>query len=1336
MKALHAGYISGALWHDIRQGNLPPTLDWMDVISSLSHFVIDTDVVNGDTLPPEWSVFENLLCRGLPTLPSYMLEKWLAEATGLIVVSEDGKQDYETLNVHFDAAVDQTMRVLMGRALCVCASNVDLQPSTGFAFPDFGSGDDNTKFDSDAERTFWNGPLTRLLGTGGMQLALRQRTLNSIVKHDFREQRVDIAIEIPGWCDGGALPRGLVLEVDGPQHKDESIRTNDAKRNEACLKNSWAVTYRRRLWDGVPASQDIEPGHAGIQKLQSHPYLAYMNKNATEPLTGTEAGRRARRLALAPFAVARIQRVLLELLKAGRISASAPEWNVVVIDRDGLPGVGQLAADDMREWLSHIHALFSPEAVLPAIHVVQMSDSCVAPGLDFQPDAVIDLSVEMRYGVRRQAHISLDALLSGGRTVVVRSDYYRRVVNHEMAFSEPLAPRVTGTHLEKVLTFFLRNIFRKCAFRPKQVEIISRALHGESVIALLPTGAGKSITYQLPTLLQNGMSAVVAPIKSLMKDQDDNLRAAGITCSAYINSMSTADEKRFNTELMVRGCLKFAFISPERLVIREFRNALERMKEEAHAHFAYVVVDEAHCVSEWGHDFRTSYLRLGANARRYCASKWPRLPLLALTGTASLEVLEDVKQELGFERGEEETVRPEKMARDNLMFNVVQIEMPSIASADAWNVGNTVGNAKLSALSATLQDLTTLTTGLDPDAFLQSPNSGSGLVFSPHAGLKGGLHGVLAARAALCTAVGADQALKIGVFYGSAEDAEGAGFNPITVQNSFKNGDIRILACTKAFGMGIDKPDIRFTLHTNIPPSLESFYQEAGRAGRDGEVAQCWILYSGALVDGNQHSFDFHLNHQFHMNSFPGADLEEAKVIEMLDQNRAPGHSTLLDLENHLGVHTGVEFRIRPWSSPDKSKRRIYINHPEHPDGKVFVYFANDGELACSTKTPFPNCQGICHEAIQWLNANKPMGLAWIDWLFQQAGTTVAAGIEDVLAQTVVGTTSRICVSFENGYVEEITKQTGISPADVRKAMGFIRDVDDFLHRLSKKKQLQPNVVAWVRSVFPKIRLREYTFRALYRLSILGVVTDFEVDYANKTMTADLVHLQPDACRKHLRDYLLKRAPMEAESYIEQADQSTHATELRRCLHGLITFVYERIAKQRIEALRIMEQTCVQGVQDPAAFREAVTYFFDSKYLLDLRPYLHRYTTRLVFDMIEETAARGANLNHLLGACNRLLPENPENAAFHALRGYAMALLGYVEKDVLAEFEAATEKFAAVLGWRMQEKLTFLNQLRHCFVKVPGATTTVIDAVILNEHVGWLKKFNTENRLSGNEPIH
>jgi Superfamily II DNA helicase len=166
----------------------------------------------------------------------------------------------------------------------------------------------------------------------------------------------------------------------------------------------------------------------------------------------------------------------------------------------------------------------------------------------------------------------------------------------------------------------LQNIFRKESFREGQLPILNRALQGKSVIGLLPTGGGKSLTYQIASLLQAGVTMVIDPIKSLMQDQYDNLLKNGIDSCNFINSKLTREEKTIATNQIADSKVLFTFVSPERLQIEEFRLSLKEMYKNK-VYFSYCVIDEVHCVSEWGHDFRTSYLSLGKNAIEHCKTK-------------------------------------------------------------------------------------------------------------------------------------------------------------------------------------------------------------------------------------------------------------------------------------------------------------------------------------------------------------------------------------------------------------------------------------------------------------------------------------------------------------------------------------------------------------------------------------------------------------------------------------------------------------------------------------------------------------------------------------------
>lgn len=1321
MKPLHAGYVSAAIWDVIQDDKLSNDLDWLDVVKRLSHFVIDREVGGDGVLPAELAVLENIFCRGLPTLPSLFVEKEIENRSGLIRCGVAGKSEISAFTCELQPDLRDRVLPLFERALCIAAPDAELASSPGFRFPDFGSGEENSEFDSHAEKYFWDGPLTKLLGYGGIQIALRQRPLSTIVGDSFSNQRVDVAVQFPG--SNRSLPRGIVFEVDGPSHGTVQGKKADERRDEACTKAGWAQTYRHALWQGSKPIDSIDNAHVGVATALQHPYLRRLNENIDSPLSVEEFGRRVQMLALFPFAVARIQRVMLELIRGGMLSLDAPIWHLAILDRDGLIGCGGVAAEDFRIWLNRLWAIYQPGRVTPEIKVYEFQQQSIISPPAAKLDVLLDLSVQLRYGASLSTPRGLHNL-NGVPTVVIRSDYYNTAPFHPLAFGDPLFPQIAGLALEKELTFFLQNVFRKQAFRPKQAEIIIRALRGESVIALLPTGAGKSITYQLPTLLQNGISIVVDPIKSLMKDQVDNLQSIGITASAFINSMTAAKERRLNTKLMQQGCFKFVFVSPERFIIQEFRDALNDLKAEGRVYFAYAVIDEAHCVSEWGHDFRTAYLRVGANARRYCSTHLPQLPILALTGTASFEVLDDIQVELGFGSEGNITVRPDSMERKNLKYRVALLTpAPKIPeTANDMKVKQIIGEAKQEQLPAVLSELTQTLFDIKPAEFI-TENKGSGLVFCPHARW---VHGVEEVRTTLCNAFDSVNA-HFGVYYGSPEEGRvgGSEFDPVRTQNKFKRGELKVLACTKAFGMGIDKPDIRFTLHFNIPPSLESFYQEAGRAGRDGDDSQCWILYSGAQLPIENHTLDYSINYSFHSNTFPGADIEEAKVFEMLEQNRVPGHSVLRDIESMFFDNMGIDFSLRPYHPPNSNIYRIYVNHPDYRDAKVYVTIPQAGSLTAGANPPFPEYEKVTSLVMEWMNDHRPVDTPCQTWLFEESELTVKPGIEELLDQLDGERLQSICLTTDNGYLKEIAQRIKANLHDVTKAYNFVDGAETFIDKLPDSHKIPAATKMWIKSVFPKIRQREHTFRAIYRLTVLGVVDDFVADYANSTITATLRSLQAGECRENLRNYIYRYAPLVVADYLQIADQCGYPSELRRCLHALIQFVYDRIAKQRVSALKIVESTTVNGLKNPKAFEEAVTNIFDSAYLPVLRPHINDYTPDLVFQICSDTDAATTKLNHLLGACNRLIPENPDNAAFHALRAYAIALLAYREQDIKDEIDAALVCFERFFQWGRVENLTFLMRLRNMIATVNIDCARVFDAAIIDDHTKWLRAFNT-----------
>ena len=316
------------------------------------------------------------------------------------------------------------------------------------------------------------------------------------------------------------------------------------------------------------------------------------------------------------------------------------------------------------------------------------------------------------------------------------------------------------------------------SFRPLQEDIIHSVYEGNDTLGLMPTGGGKSITFQVPALLMDGTCIVITPLIALMKDQVDNLKRIGIKATSIHSGMSR-QEIITQLENCIFGEYKFLYISPERLGSEIFLAKLQTMK------VSLLVIDESHCISQWGYDFRPSYLKI-AEIRKLL----PNIPVLALTATATPEVVDDIQNRLLFRK---KNVFSKSFARKNLAYIVRQTE------------------DKLQML-----------------VHILSRVPGTAIVY---------------VRNRKKTKEVAEYLRKEGF----SADFFHAGLNhdeKERKQNQWKNNEIRVIVATNAFGMGIDKPDVRVVIHLDMPGSLEEYYQEAGRAGRDERKAYAVALCS------------------------------------------------------------------------------------------------------------------------------------------------------------------------------------------------------------------------------------------------------------------------------------------------------------------------------------------------------------------------------------------------------------------------------------------------------------------------------------------------------------
>ncbi|MCL2478726.1 MAG: DNA helicase RecQ [Treponema sp.] len=339
----------------------------------------------------------------------------------------------------------------------------------------------------------------------------------------------------------------------------------------------------------------------------------------------------------------------------------------------------------------------------------------------------------------------------------------------------------------------LRRYFGHSAFRPGQEDVIDAVLSGRDVLAVMPTGAGKSLCYQIPALILPGMTIVISPLISLMKDQVQALNAAGAQ-AAFLNSSLTPAEYGRTMEQIRSGRIKLLYMAPERVRYTGMQNPQSFVNE---SRIPLVVIDEAHCVSQWGHDFRPGYLDIAG----FIGSIKPRPAAAAFTATATAKVRDDIRELLKL--SENTFALTTGFDRPNLFFEVQKPE------------------DKKSALIRCVE----------------KQGNSSGIVYCATRKNVEEVHSLLVKRGFSATR-----------YHAGLEDAERH-----KNQDDFLYDRRTIMVATNAFGMGIDKSNVSFVIHYNMPKNIESYYQEAGRAGRDGEDADCILLYSGQDVRINEY---------------------------------------------------------------------------------------------------------------------------------------------------------------------------------------------------------------------------------------------------------------------------------------------------------------------------------------------------------------------------------------------------------------------------------------------------------------------------------------------------
>jgi superfamily II DNA helicase RecQ len=1029
---------------------------------------------------------------------------------------------------------------------------------------------------------------------------------------------------------------------------------------------------------------------------------------------------------LTPIAIARFQKVLIEAIITDQLPINEQDWKILVDEKD-VP-FAHIAIEDFKNLFNNLVSLTSdyqnfqlPEIDLYVINQSQFKNSKLHFGkihtntnsnlLNTNFDMVLTLSMlnSEEYNIESFSEFKVKNncyfnVQSTSNKRINRVIYTSNLIKYENLVQKNNVGIYQENEKQKShLTYFLKLFFRKESFRPGQLPILDRALQNLPVIGLLPTGGGKSLTYQISALLQPGVTMIIDPLKSLMKDQFDGLVNNGIDCAAYINSTLSSSEKKIKEKQLESSELLFVFLSPERLSIASFRERLKNM-HDYNVYFSYGVIDEVHCVSEWGHDFRFSYLHLGRNLYNYVRAKENEISLFGLTATASFDVLADVERELSgngaFVLDSDVIVRYENTNRFELQFKIESVEVdfevdtfydqrnlidPSLPKAinitNHWPLYDSKSNylkSLITDIPKYLKELqTTSSLKQIKERFIERQNNEEGTEINLNTKISDRYFenqtqyqeaGIIFCPHVESTGISVKKNSRMFLDYGIQDVSSFSGRDDDNISMKslelFRENKSPLMVATKAFGMGIDKPNVRFTVNLNYSSSLESFVQESGRAGRDKKIALSTILisdYSLVQISKTYLSKEFPIsilrNKWFKENDFK----EITKFYNLDIPNEFllyanPGN----DIVKLHCSKDNIMFAFNRCSQDCSEFNRCSLKKVNSETKG----WRSEMELVNELKVQNLN---ISKKNFQYLNADYQTVMFFFNEAFK--GDIIEKKYMNQLLNT-----STVYIGYTNERI------------DAKPTRGFLTSV--------LSSAINTEII-----VFIPYNEEESTdlSKAIYRMTCIELIEDFTQDYSKKEFRV-VTRLKPsgeyyNGLNRFLQRYYTEdRAKLEItkvkELKIKVENVTEIETEIYQCLAYLTEFVYDKISEKRKRAIDDMRNFCIEGLDSQYNWLERnenlkdyIFYYFNSKYaksdyiadngepfslvedteggkrsdFLILKKYL-----RVIDDEIVGVGTPLDNIKHLYGAV-RLISRSltDSNPSLYLMESFCLAYMGF-----------------------------------------------------------------------------
>ena len=946
----------------------------------------------------------------------------------------------------------------------------------------------HNEYDSFREKEFAEYYFPKVLGKSWATYVYTQMPISLLVPKNgncqFVNERVDFLV-----CSGN---RNIVIELDGEEHQQKLEA--DAIRDNALRRNGYIV---KRI-----SNVDVDTrSEALLQELTDE--ITLSNRSALSAYD--------KKHIVACKVVHQVAIAIVKMLEEGHISSRC---NLMLeIDSDLFSDSEQkllllFAVEEITELIKNFAKLYGVEI-----------------DLDFFDERAENYWIQIGDGDENRNSVVI-------RDIVLPLNYLCSIHPFELVLPEKDA--IT----EDILEYFLQYVYGYAQFRPGQFVAIRRTLRREESIVLLPTGSGKSVIYQLSSMLLPGITVVISPLRALIEDQVTNLADRGINNVAAIFSADkkSKDEMEKKAQAIMRNhSAMMLYIAPERMQIHGFREYINMLSETNN--FCLIAIDEAHCVSEWGHDFRAAYLQIGRSCRRVFRKKDFVPPIIALTGTASDNVLRDVKRDLEISNPDA-IITPPTFDRAELHYSIILCDRRYKFEYIQKLLNSTIPEK----LGHSFKEFSELC-GNQTD---------SGIIFTTLA-VKGDCY---AAWTVFNRLNKEKNGLQVGTYFSKPPDfLEGETWKCIikSYAQEFKENQRHLLVATKAFGMGIDKPNIRYVIHNSLPDSIEQYYQEVGRAGRDGADSECIMLFSNTDDERNETI----LNPNLEFDKFK----EEANKKSSTDNQG--DISSLLYFHNVNFKGTDFEKKIlfavlRCLRKRSDDFKKFNENDEAVIDGKkVCEYYINNN---------------IKEAIIRLVECGIINGYKYVDSQGQYKVFFGSISRKDVLEKYPL---------FVNGRNRDTTKETDIDKGILIAVWACLKELSDDFKKFNENAVINEEDV---RENYLKGKLKEIEndiAKAIIRLVTLGIIKDYEYDYLQREYK---VFFGSISRKNVLEKYLIfvngcSRGRADDEATHLERVQGNDLHFIKAVIERYVDLVYRTIEKGRRRALHSMFRLAKEAVQ-------------------------------------------------------------------------------------------------------------------------------------------------------------